>query len=182
MNLFKKLSTLIFIFSLFVLGTILVPAHKTNAAVTVNVSAVPTSVKYLDGSKITWTSSAGVTSCSLYRSDTKATVYNLPYSGSYPTGALTKTTTFTVTCTIPVVNGQCQNVNNSCFAGTLNDIADSSTYYLWQCLGSGGGTDASCSLAKSSGGGTGVCTGSTICYQIYNEQICRNRSCIWMAQ
>ena len=98
MNLFKKLSTLVFIFSFFVLGTILIPAHKANAAVTVNVLANPMTVNSGSGSTITWKSSAGVTSCSLYRSDTKATVYNLTNSGSYQTGALTKPTTFTVTC------------------------------------------------------------------------------------
>ncbi len=48
------------------------------------------------------------------------------------------------------VNGQCGATQNSCTAGTLNDIADNSTHYLWQCTGLNGGTTASCSLAKPS--------------------------------
>src|SRR3989338_7393573 len=46
------------------------------------------------------------------------------------------------------LNGVCGFANNSCTAGTLSDIADSSTSYLWSCTGSNGGTTASCSLLK----------------------------------
>ncbi len=53
-----------------------------------------------------------------------------------------------------VVNGVCSATLNSCNAGSLNDIGDSSTSYLWNCNGLNGGTTASCSLPKSSGGDT----------------------------
>jgi len=46
------------------------------------------------------------------------------------------------------VNGLCGSGNNSCSQGTLNDVADSSTQFLWNCNGFNGGSNASCSLAK----------------------------------
>lgn len=53
------------------------------------------------------------------------------------------------------VNGACGATNNACNAGTLSDTADSSTQYLWSCLGSSGGSNASCSLNKPI---NGVCS------------------------
>ncbi len=51
---------------------------------------------------------------------------------------------------IPIpINASCSSTLNQCNPGTSNDIADTSTHYLWQCLGSNGGTTASCSLPKS---------------------------------
>jgi hypothetical protein len=51
-------------------------------------------------------------------------------------------------------------------SGTLNDIADSGTNYLWNCKGLNGGTDASCSLAKPVNGVCGAtnnaCTSGTL--------------------
>ena len=44
------------------------------------------------------------------------------------------------------VNGSCSATLNQCIAGTFSDTTDTSTNYLWQCLGSNGGTTASCSL------------------------------------
>jgi len=49
------------------------------------------------------------------------------------------------------VNGVCGSSVNSCSAGSLNDITDSSTQYLWQCAGLNGGTTASCSSDISTG-------------------------------
>ena len=43
-------------------------------------------------------------------------------------------------------SGVCGSANNLCIKGTLNDVADSATQYLWQCTGSGTGTSPSCSL------------------------------------
>jgi peptidoglycan hydrolase-like protein with peptidoglycan-binding domain len=43
------------------------------------------------------------------------------------------------------VNGSCGSSNNTCVAGSLSDQTDSATEYLWQCVGSNGGTTASCS-------------------------------------
>lgn len=68
-------------------------------APTVTVTASPMTVNYGNGSIVTWESSAGVTSCTLNRSDTGATVRGLASSDFYLTGNLYETTTFTVTCT-----------------------------------------------------------------------------------
>ena len=56
------------------------------------------------------------------------------------------------------VNGQCGTTLNSCAAGTFQDAADTSTEYKWNCLGIGGGTTASCSLAICSSSNCGACT------------------------
>ena len=46
------------------------------------------------------------------------------------------------------INGNCGAELNICQAGTLNNIDDSDTEYLWNCNGSNGGTTAMCSLPK----------------------------------
>ncbi len=43
-------------------------------------------------------------------------------------------------------NGVCGTTLNTCTQGTFADIADTTTNYLWNCEGSGGGSTASCSL------------------------------------
>ena len=48
------------------------------------------------------------------------------------------------------INGSCSTTLNQCTAGTFSDITDTSTNYLWSCLGSNGGTTASCSLPITS--------------------------------
>jgi hypothetical protein len=71
--------------------------------------------------------------------------------GPYQTGASVPRPV--VTPTTPV-NGSCGTTVNTCAPGTLSDTADSSTNYLWSCLGSNAdlstgasqGTTASCSL------------------------------------
>lgn len=45
-------------------------------------------------------------------------------------------------------NGGCGNTKDKCNKGTFKDTTDSSTYYKWQCVGSNGGTTASCSKRK----------------------------------
>lgn len=47
------------------------------------------------------------------------------------------------------VNGQCAVIVNTCTTGTLSDTADSATNALWSCVGSSGGTTATCSTAIS---------------------------------
>ncbi|MFA6076841.1 MAG: LamG-like jellyroll fold domain-containing protein [Candidatus Paceibacterota bacterium] len=47
-------------------------------------------------------------------------------------------------------NGLCSTTLNQCTTGTFSDITDTSTNYLWSCLGSNGGTTASCSISISS--------------------------------
>ena len=55
------------------------------------------------------------------------------------------------TCTSPIavlpVNGVCDTtVTNGCAAGTLEDVPDTTTDFVWNCRGTNGGTDAmSCS-------------------------------------
>ena len=44
------------------------------------------------------------------------------------------------------VYGSCGNDNNTCYKGIPNNLADSATHYLWQCLGERGGTSAQCSI------------------------------------
>jgi hypothetical protein len=51
-----------------------------------------------------------------------------------------------ISTTTPLINGGCDLIKDSCTTGTFSDTADSSTQYLWSCLGSNGGTTASCSL------------------------------------
>ena len=49
-----------------------------------------------------------------------------------------------------LVNGVCdESTNNGCSSGSLNDTSDNTSYYLWMCQGSDGGSDASCSKAKT---------------------------------
>lgn len=49
------------------------------------------------------------------------------------------------------INGRCATSLNGCVNGTFLDVADANTAYLWKCLGIKGGTNASCSLAKTTG-------------------------------
>ena len=73
------------------------------------------------------------------------------------------------------VNGSCGATVNTCTTGIFSDVADTSTNYLWNCLGSNGGTNASCSLpippappitytltVSKSGTGQGTVTGTGI--------------------
>ena len=46
------------------------------------------------------------------------------------------------------INGSCGSSLNSCISGTLNDTLDNSTDKLWKCMGSGGGTNVTCSITK----------------------------------
>jgi hypothetical protein len=41
-------------------------------------------------------------------------------------------------------DGKCGAAKNGCTAGSLVDVSDSPTSYLWRCLGKGGGADAAC--------------------------------------
>jgi hypothetical protein len=47
---------------------------------------------------------------------------------------------------VNTVNGSCGTTQNICTSGTLSGSSQNSTQYIWSCLGSGGGTNASCSL------------------------------------
>ncbi len=65
-----------------------------------------------------------------------------------PTPDPTPTPTPDPTPTPSAVNGQCGVTENICIQGTLNNTADSTTNYLWQCTGANGGATGSCSIAK----------------------------------
>ena len=43
------------------------------------------------------------------------------------------------------IDGWCSPIPNECFAGGFQNVPDSASSYLWKCVGSGGGTTASCS-------------------------------------
>ncbi len=54
---------------------------------------------------------------------------------------------YSVTISSPPVNGMCSTTTNfTCTAGTRVEQTDTASQYLWQCNGSNGGTNASCSL------------------------------------
>lgn len=48
-----------------------------------------------------------------------------------------------------LISGTCGSSLNSCTRGTFLDVTDINASYLWNCLGSNGGTTASCNLIKS---------------------------------
>lgn len=57
-------------------------------------------------------------------------------------------------CTVPkgpvvvAVDGRCSAAENTCAAGMLVDTPDTASAWSWSCVGTSGGTTASCSLAK----------------------------------
>ena len=55
------------------------------------------------------------------------------------------------------ITGQCGANNNSCLSGTLADLLDSTTEFLWECRGSSGGATSNCSQLISTAPVIGVC-------------------------
>ena len=55
-------------------------------------------------------------------------------------------------CFVPE-NGVCGNAKDECSSGNHNDIANTAKHFKWQCMGSNGGTTASCEKGKD----VGVC-------------------------
>ena len=51
-------------------------------------------------------------------------------------------------CEAKALNGSCGKSLNSCSVGKLEDIADTSEDYLWNCLGGNGGSNANCGQKK----------------------------------
>jgi hypothetical protein len=51
-------------------------------------------------------------------------------------------------------SGSCGITRDTCLSGIFSDSLDPGANYLWKCLGSNGGSTASCSLAISSSGST----------------------------
>jgi len=86
------------------------------------------------------------------------TTATFPIAGTYiirlsaSDSALTSTSNITITvnpATVAPVSGSCSAAKNTCSTGTFSDTTDSSTGYLWQCLGLNGGSNADCSLTKN---------------------------------
>jgi len=71
-----------------------------------------------------------------------ARIYNRALSAS----EITDLYNYTGGTTSLPINGVCGTTSNSCVASDFVDVSDTTTNYLWQCLGSNGGTDVSCSL------------------------------------
>ncbi|MFA6324977.1 MAG: hypothetical protein WCX46_01995 [Candidatus Paceibacterota bacterium] len=51
-----------------------------------------------------------------------------------------------------IVNGSCSNSLYSCTAGGVDNKSSNSNYWTWDCIGSNGGTNQSCSKSKIIGG------------------------------
>jgi uncharacterized repeat protein (TIGR02543 family) len=62
-------------------------------------------------------------------------------------------------------NGSCSTTTlNTCTAGSFIDVTDSSTQYLWSCVGTNGGSTASCSLPIPANPINGSCGTAAITY------------------
>lgn len=92
----------------------------------------------------------------------QGSVFNLQISASTnfrlicTAGSQTVEDSIRVTLNPAIVNGVCGVSNNSCSSGSLNDIPDSTTNYLWNCNGSGGGINVSCSMPLPSNASCGT--------------------------
>lgn len=53
-----------------------------------------------------------------------------------------------------VVNGRCGTSKNSCSSGSFVDSTDTSTLYVWRCMGKNGGSSVNCSSRKFSSNNT----------------------------
>ncbi len=66
-----------------------------------------------------------------------------------PTATPTRRPTATPTPKPIAVYGKCGYSRNTCSSGSFVDSTDTSTLYVWRCLGKNGGTSVSCSSRKS---------------------------------
>jgi hypothetical protein len=132
---------------LFILGVIIVPTYKVEAAITVILTASPPTVVYGGSSTISWTST-GATSCSESggRGGTGTT-------GSFYVSSLSSNTTFNVTCSKPAY---CSGTyveevdwNGNTWDGTiLPSVLKNSAYFGW----------AYYNVYDGDGGGCGNCS------------------------
>ena len=112
--------------TLFVVGIFLnfSYVHKVDAALTVTVTANPTTVAYGGSSTISWLSTGGATEC--HNAITKVNLGGV--FGSFTTGALYATKTFSVECSAPdpdPVAPSCQSYYPVCFiADTLVTLSN----------------------------------------------------------
>ena len=86
-----------------------------------------------------------------------ATSDSTTYSVSCSLHGYTASDSVTINNTSPLpINGSCGSSANTCSAGTRDwSPTDSSTQYLWTCVGQHGGSNASCSLNKPINGSCG---------------------------
>ncbi len=123
-------------------------------------SASPSSITSGQSSTLSWSVSGNptptlslnqgigaVTGTSRSVSPTVTTAYTLIATNSQ--GSANANTTVTITAVPPPtpINGSCGTTVNACTTGTFSDVTDTSSNYLWNCLGSNGGSNSSCSLA-----------------------------------
>jgi hypothetical protein len=82
---------------------------------------------------------------------------NSTYGVSYPCPSSLVAPYVPISPILTPVNGVCGTTLNVCTAGTLNNIADSSTNYLWNCAGLNGGSTIACSANIQAVSVNGVC-------------------------
>ncbi|GEM_PF-3704493 len=167
-------------------GSATVTVVPPNTAPVITISANPTSgTVNVVNPLITWSASGSPTSCtasgdwsgakassgSAYQgvlSSVKTYTYTLACTNAYGTG----TSSASVIVSAPVVNGACSSPQShwSCAAGTsASNTGGTSGPWTWSCVGSGGGSTATCSEAVagftyslSNGGTVNVNRGSTV--------------------
>lgn len=100
---------------------------------------------YLNGMNLLNTSNSSYNATGLAAATIhNITIYTMDNSGGINTAGVTNLS-MTLSSGGPI-NGTCGASRNSCAPGTLSNSTQNLTHYLWQCLGSNGGTNASCSL------------------------------------
>jgi len=163
-------------------GSATVTVVPPNTPPVISISASPTSgTAGVVNPLITWSASGSPTSCtasgdwsgakassgSAYQgvlSSVKTYTYTLSCTNAYGTG----TGSATVVVSAPRVDGVCSSAHWNCSAGTSSNNAGTGPW-TWSCVGSGGGSTASCSesvggftYSLSNGGTVNVTRGSTV--------------------
>lgn len=151
----------------------IVTVNDSGSTVTASLIANPISLPFGGGtSNLTWSSTNATNGC-------VGTGFN---TGGAPSGgpqqvSLSTTTTYYLTCSgasgsaqaqatvtvapSSVLNGRCAATHYFCTAGVSANQVENPTNYTWNCVGSHGGTTASCSeskgpcIGKGCGGGGG---------------------------
>ncbi|MHB0978276.1 MAG: hypothetical protein ACYC1K_02650 [Minisyncoccota bacterium] len=163
-------------------GSATVTVVPPNTPPVISISASPTSgTAGVVNPLITWSASGSPTSCtasgdwsgakassgSAYQgvlSSVKTYTYTLSCTNAYGTG----TGSATVVVSAPRVDGVCSSAHWNCSAGTSSNNAGTGPW-TWSCVGSGGGSTASCSesvggftYTLSNEGPVNVTRGSTV--------------------
>ncbi len=95
------------------------------------------------------TNTAGSASCAVYAGSFGIPATHTVGTASYTQNSCTGAITYLGGCSAPpVVNGVCAATHNNCTAGTSGGASSDASNWYWNCNGSGGGSNASCSEAK----------------------------------